>query len=129
MLPDSPKLLTSLLHGKCPRCRKGDVFTYPLNRVLKFSKTNVNCPHCDLRFESEPGFYYGAMYISYAFSTGLLLIAAILYVFYDFSVYTIMLFSPIVVLLLLPFMFRYSRLILLYVIAPKTHNFDPRYWE
>ncbi|MEY4912742.1 MAG: hypothetical protein RL025_569, partial [Bacteroidota bacterium] len=27
-----------------------------------------DCPHCGFHFEIEPGFFWGAMYISYAFS-------------------------------------------------------------
>lgn len=30
------------------------------------SSTYDNCPHCKRRLYIEPGFYYGAMYVSYA---------------------------------------------------------------
>ena len=30
------------------------------------SQTNEVCPHCNRRLTIEPGFYYGAMYVSYA---------------------------------------------------------------
>lgn len=29
---------------------------------------NARCPHCDLRFEREQGYFIGAMYIAYAMS-------------------------------------------------------------
>jgi len=37
------------------------------------------CPHCGFKFEREPGYFLGALYISYALSVppGLLLILAI----------------------------------------------------
>lgn len=35
--------------------------------------TLVECPVCHRAYEPEPGFYYGAMYISSGFSTGILL--------------------------------------------------------
>ncbi|UAJ15151.1 DUF983 domain-containing protein [Aquirufa lenticrescens] len=37
-----------------------------------------HCPSCDVRYEVEPGFFYGAMYISYAFTVGIMLVGGIL---------------------------------------------------
>lgn len=124
MPQDLPKLKPSFLKGKCPRCRTGDVFEYPLSNIFKFSRTKTHCGHCGLKYEAEPGFYYGAMYVSYAFSVGLLLMTAILYLNYDWPMFKVLLFTPIVAICLLPFMFRYSRLIMLYFISPKTHRFN-----
>ena len=66
---------------KCPRCRQGDIFIKPMS----FSDP-VNMPkHCNLcnqRMEPEPGFYYGAMFISYIFSAWYLLLPTLLLVFY-----------------------------------------------
>jgi len=43
---------------------------------------NGACSHCKQNFEPEPGFYYGAMFISYAISVLLLLPPTLLLVFY-----------------------------------------------
>lgn len=32
-----------------------------------------NCPCCGQTFEPEPGYYYGAMYVSFGFSTAIFL--------------------------------------------------------
>lgn len=32
------------------------------------------CPHCKQDFEMEPGFYWGAMYMGYALSSGYMLV-------------------------------------------------------
>jgi hypothetical protein len=32
---------------------------------------NSSCEKCDLSFEQEPGYYYGAMYVSYALGVAL----------------------------------------------------------
>jgi hypothetical protein len=37
-------------------------------------RMNAACPTCGHRFEREPGFFQGAMYISYGMATGLLLV-------------------------------------------------------
>lgn len=59
--------LLNALYKKCPRCQEGDLFISP----FEFSKP-VNmpdkCPVCNQKFEPEPGFYYGAMFLSYIFS-------------------------------------------------------------
>lgn len=77
-----------------------------------------NCPNCNLRYEKEPGNFYGAMYVSYAFSTGLFLVTYfILYVFFDdpsINVYLITMLTA--ALLFFPINFRYSRIIFLYLI-------------
>ena len=77
-----------------------------------------NCPSCNLRYEKEPGNFYGAMYVSYGFSTGLFLtIAFILYHFFgnpSTEVYLITIF--LAAILLFPVNFRYSRVIFLYLI-------------
>lgn len=49
----------------CPRCRKGPMF-HPME-ILHPLKMHKQCSVCGQRFEPEPGFYYGAMFISYIF--------------------------------------------------------------
>ncbi|MEO9999723.1 DUF983 domain-containing protein [Ekhidna sp.] len=79
---------------------------------------HANCPSCNLRYEKEPGNFYGAMYVSYGFSVGIFLVTAfILYHFFSdptLSVYLITI--SLVALVLFPFNFRYSRVIFLYLI-------------
>ena len=58
--------LYSILRFKCPQCHEGDFFVaHPFN-LSKVGDTPGNCPVCGLKYEKEPGFYQGAMYISYA---------------------------------------------------------------
>ena len=52
--------------SKCPKCRRGDVFSGTLYG-FNFQETNERCSHCGMKFEIEPGYFYGAMYVSYAF--------------------------------------------------------------
>ena len=55
----------AIIHAKCPKCRRGDLFSTSMYG-LKVQKMNDHCPHCGLRFEIEPGYFYAAMYVSYA---------------------------------------------------------------
>jgi len=123
----SPKLFSSLLGCKCPRCRTGDVFKFPLKKIFKFSETNDYCPHCQLKFEPEPGFFWGAMYVNYGFSTALMVITGILFISNNWPINYIFVVAPLIAITLLPFGYRYSRVIMLYFITPKTHRFDEQY--
>jgi len=59
--------LYSILKFKCPHCHEGEFFKSrnPYN-FKHLSDTYDKCPNCDRRLYLEPGFYYGAMYVSYA---------------------------------------------------------------
>jgi uncharacterized protein (DUF983 family) len=56
--------LKSIFQQRCPRCRTGSIFHYSIFRG--FPKMHQRCPACGLKFEREPGYFLGAMYISYA---------------------------------------------------------------
>ena len=59
--------ITSSFQHKCPQCLEGDMFIDRNPYHLKtMSKMYSHCPNCGLNFEPEPGYYYGAMYVSYA---------------------------------------------------------------
>ncbi|MCU0419171.1 MAG: DUF983 domain-containing protein [Cyclobacteriaceae bacterium] len=40
-------------------------------RLTHFSEMRQLCPHCGVSFQPEPGFYFGALYVSYAFTVAL----------------------------------------------------------
>ncbi len=69
--------LYSILFNKCPRCHEGQFFKHNSAYwpVHEFDKMNQTCSHCGQNFMPEPGFYYGAMYMSYAFYVGVILVA------------------------------------------------------
>jgi uncharacterized protein (DUF983 family) len=67
-----PKGITlySMIHQKCPKCHEGNLFK---SRAYQkgFAKMNETCSHCGLRYEQEPSFFSGAMYVSYALQVAL----------------------------------------------------------
>ncbi len=111
--------LSALVLGKCPQCHGGEVFEAPLLHVHKFTKMNKVCSHCGFNFEPEPMFYFGAMYISYAFSVAALVASylAIRLLVSEPPLWSFIVSVPLVVLLTLPFNFRYSRLIYLFIMG------------
>jgi uncharacterized protein (DUF983 family) len=52
---------------KCPRCQEGDLFIAPFDWSKPVNMPEL-CPVCHQKFEPEPGFYYGAMFMSYIVS-------------------------------------------------------------
>ena len=61
--------LFSVLNNKCPRCRKGNIFSSSNAYKLKeTTKMKERCEVCGQPTEIEVGFYYGTGYVSYALS-------------------------------------------------------------
>lgn len=56
--------LKNMLQEKCPNCGVGQVF-YKRQSFFSLPKMKENCDICKYHFEREPGYFLGAMYISY----------------------------------------------------------------
>ncbi|MCC6818958.1 MAG: DUF983 domain-containing protein [Bacteroidia bacterium] len=128
-MPDNlkvPSKFSSLMACKCPRCRTGRVFPKSIFDITGFSKTNDFCPHCGLKFEHETGFFWGAMYISYAFSTAFMIFFGVVAINNDWAWNKILWTILLTAVVLVPFSYRYSRILLLYGISPHRH-FKVRY--
>ncbi len=109
----------AILTAKCPRCRKGNIFEGSLFSFRKLSSINQRCPVCNANFMPEPDFYYGAMYISYAFSVALVISVLVgLNVLLE-EPELWMYISGVLILniLLLPVMLRYSKVLYLYLVG------------
>lgn len=108
-----PEILYSTITNTCPRCHKGKVFKKRNPYNLKhLSSMHEQCSSCGLVYEKEPGFFYGAMYVSYALMSGWLIIwflADLLWFHLD----AIVLASGITIsmILITPLFFHWSRLI------------------
>ena len=127
-LVDNPMKISqtyAAVNAKCPKCRRGDMFA---NGMYSFSsqKMNETCPHCGFKFEIEPGYFYVAMFVSYAFNVAQMVTLAFAIHLLTGSknpwIYVTVLLSSAV--LLSPFNFRYSRVVLLDWLTPGVH-YDP----
>ena len=59
--------LYSILKMKCPRCHEGNLFHTGTWSFSDITGMPDRCPNCQQNFMPEPGFYYGAMFVSYIF--------------------------------------------------------------
>ena len=71
MPPTTSQKWLALLRQRCPHCCEGKIYERGL-------KMHERCPVCKLRFEREPGYFLGSLYISYGMSTGFLLIGLLI---------------------------------------------------
>jgi len=112
----------AVVHAKCPRCRRGDMFATPMYS-FKSQVMNTTCSHCGLVYEREPGYFYVAMLLSYAmFVAEMITLAVAIHVLSGSNnpwVYVGIIIA--VGIVLSPFNFRYSRVILLHWLTPGLH--------
>ncbi|MEQ8575943.1 MAG: DUF983 domain-containing protein [Fulvivirga sp.] len=108
--------LKAVISGKCPQCRKGDMFESNALSLSNFHKMHTHCTNCGLKYKREPGFFRGAMYVNYAVSVAIIIATGIaLNVFDIYSIYNFLFIAVGVTVLLLPYLFRYSRIIYLHL--------------
>lgn len=108
------KRLYSILNAKCPRCHEGDFYLNKNPYQFKdFGKNYEKCSQCNFKFEKEPGFFYGAMYVSYgltvAFSVAIGVAIFVLIPGASYITYLVGILIGLVVLM--PLSFRLSRVI------------------
>lgn len=118
---DKPNYLWSLLTMKCPRCRRGAMFTQPnawkLKEVTKMPET---CPECGQPYELEVGFWYGTGYVSYALSFALSVATFVAWWVLigmstrDYRFFWWLAFNAVFLIAMQPWLMRLSRVVWLY---------------
>ena len=110
------KRLRAVLLQRCPKCLEGRVYRGLMT-------TRATCPVCGHVFEREPGYFVGAMYVSYA-------LAIPLYLLFIVILRPLLRGAPDIevlaaglplVCLCAPLLFRYSRVIWMHF----DWHFDP----
>src|SRR5262249_28364345 len=107
-----------IAHQRCPRCRLGQVFKEPIFRIyaLRLPKMYDRCPVCNLKFEREPGYFLGAMYISYIVGVGaIILLATIIWVVMHWSIMRSTVLAMILFLPLAPAITLFARVLWIYL--------------
>jgi len=114
----------ALLALRCPRCHQGKLFTYPATSLSKFMDMPAECPVCSQTFEPEPGFYFGAMYISFGFAVATFAIVGVLlyYLLGDPDTWVYVVVVAAITLVSTPLVFRYSRALMLYLFGGTRYD-------
>ncbi len=103
--------LYSILTGKCPKCQQESM--YVSKNLYNPSETlhmNEKCSHCDTKYNMEPSFFYGAMYVSYGIGIAFAIAAFVIsFVFMETSLKTAFLVIIGILVLFMPIIMRLSR--------------------
>ena len=114
----------ALLALRCPRCHQGNLFSTSALNISKFAQMPAQCPVCGQAFEPEPGFYFGSMYITFAFNVATMVAVGIplYFLFGDPDTWVYVLAVTVVALLLTPLVLRYSRALMLYLFGGARYD-------
>ena len=120
-------LINSMVHQHCPGCRSEKMFTDSIFS-WRWSHMHRKCPECGQVLEPEPGFYTGAMYVSYAFQVAIVItvfVASRLFV-KDASMVWYISWIVGLVVGLSPLIYRLSRSIWAHIFIPFKGLNDPK---
>jgi phosphoglycerol transferase MdoB-like AlkP superfamily enzyme len=86
------------------------------------------CPICNQKYEIEIGFWFGTGYVSYAMSVGLMIALAVLFAlivgfsYKNNSIYTFIGCMIGILIMIQPWIMRYSRVLYIYVFIKYGSN-------
>lgn len=122
--------LSSAIKLKCPRCGISELFENT-GIIPKKGMFNMltNCSNCNLKYEKEVGFFYGAMYISYMLNMSFFVATTVAYyVFFedriDWHIYIIIYIT--VTIFLTKWIYRMSRSLWLMIMVKSDLKFQKK---
>jgi uncharacterized protein (DUF983 family) len=106
MPPTAAQKWWALLGQRCPRCCRGRIYAHGM-------KMNERCPTCNLLFEREPGYFLGALYVSYGMASFILIALLLIghWLFPDIDLGWMVLICGVVFVPFVPTVTRYARVI------------------
>lgn len=116
-------IVQKVMAAKCPICEKDKVFATSGNIfLLKAPQMHDKCGSCGHKYETEPGFFFGAMFVSYG-----LIVAELGAVYFMVQAFVsnteVLIAIMFAVIILTSFTnFKYARLLWMYLLTstPKT---------
>lgn len=110
--------IAHILNNDCPHCHQGKIFKEKsIFFKFGFPKMNSHCSHCQYKFEKEPGFFFGAMYVSYGLTVAESIATYVIAQFFFDKAFDLRLIPIIgvVILAMASFNIRLSRLLWIYM--------------
>jgi uncharacterized protein (DUF983 family) len=121
--------LGAVLNNRCPKCYEGKLFSAKAYDLPRVSEMPATCPVCEEDFEREPGFYFGAAYVSYALTVALwvsLFVALTCFDWWGWMVFSFfddvpffLLTGIALLILLMPVLLRLSRSIWIHMLTKR----------
>lgn len=109
------KVINSLLE-KCPKCGKGKMFEQGA-RLFQIPPMKEKCELCGYKFDREPGYFLGAMYISYGLAVfqGIITFLICYFMFPNLATIWTPVFIMLVIIIMAPKNYRLARSIYVHI--------------
>ena len=111
---EAPTKVDAMIRMRCPECKKGIIYSHG-------SSMNRLCPNCGIRFDREPGYFSGAIWISTLLAM-LFMMFCLLWFFRDLHPAVAGLVASLGFIPLVPITIRFSRSIWMYL----DHRMHPQ---
>jgi uncharacterized protein (DUF983 family) len=103
--------LYSIIFQKCPRCHEGELFTernpYKFSKIFEMPE---RCEKCGQKYQLEPSFFYGSMYVNYGLTVAISVATFVaMRVSAEWQLFEYFIGIMIAILLFAPFTFRIGR--------------------
>jgi uncharacterized protein (DUF983 family) len=111
--------MVAIVRRRCPECGRGSIFRAPF-------AMNEKCPDCGLLFgRGEPGYFTGAMYVSYALAIPIIALLTLVewLLLPEWSLFQLVLLAWAICVPAIPWIWQYSRVIWIHfdqAIDPQT---------
>lgn len=110
----------AIFRNKCPKCHDGNLFekNNPYKNITSMGAMPKRCSVCNMNFHPEPGFYFGAAYISYGLTTGLIILVVAIGLILglrDIKIFIVLVLTSAIIST--PLLFRWSRSIWIHIFA------------
>lgn len=132
----TPNALWSMMTMKCPRCRRGEMFSNN-SAYKKLSLKHIfampdNCSVCGQKYDMEPGFWYGTSYVSYALTVALSVATFVAWVVLigvsvkdgDNRIYWWLGINAVILIVTQPWLMRFSRVLYIRFFVSYDKDFE-----
>lgn len=111
----------SISKGVCPKCKSEKIFNKKGNLLMfRIPKMNSKCNNCGFLFDKESGFFFGAMFVSYALIVAqAVALFVILHVFLELNFLKTFIAIILLITLIGTINYRLSRIIWIYLFYSK----------
>jgi uncharacterized protein (DUF983 family) len=111
-----PNLMLSIIQEKCPHCGQSHVFKKG-TKLFEIPVMYEKCTNCNYKFDREPGYFFGAMYVSYGIAVffGILTFLIFNVIFPSFPVEFSLVAIATVILLIAKKNYKLSRIIFIHL--------------
>ena len=119
--------LYSIIYNCCPRCQSNKFWpkSNPYKNISVKNGGDIgSCENCNLKYEIEPGFWYGAMYVSYGVTVFLAFLVWLILYFLNkhMDIFIQIFIISFLILLFFPFVYFISRLIWINIFVSYEKN-------